>query len=75
MIWAAQRDGSGGGSATPAQKAVEEINAFGGEAVANYDNVATPEGGENIIRTAVDTFGKVDIPDQQCRYFKRQELC
>ena len=55
------RDGSGGGSATPAQKVVEEINAFGGEAVANYDNVATPEGGENIIKTAVDTFGKVDI--------------
>ncbi len=55
------RDGSGGGSATPAQKVVEEIAALGGEAVANYDNVATAEGGENIIQAAVDAFGKVDI--------------
>ncbi|MEZ4602447.1 MAG: hypothetical protein R2861_03265 [Desulfobacterales bacterium] len=50
MTWWRKRDGSGGGSATPAQKVVEEINTFGGEAVANYDNVATPEGGENIIK-------------------------
>ena len=55
------RDGSGEGSATPAQKVVDEILAAGGKAVANYDNVATPEGGENIVKTAVDTFGKVDI--------------
>ena len=55
------RDGSGEGSATPAQQVVDEIKEFGGQAVANYDNVATPEGGENIIQTAVDTFGRVDI--------------
>jgi NAD(P)-dependent dehydrogenase (short-subunit alcohol dehydrogenase family)/acyl dehydratase/putative sterol carrier protein len=55
------RDGSGGGDATPAQKVVDEIKAFGGEAVANYDNVATVEGGANIVKTAVDNFGKVDI--------------
>jgi NAD(P)-dependent dehydrogenase (short-subunit alcohol dehydrogenase family) len=55
------RDGSGGGSSTPAEKVVAEIKALGGEAVANYDNVATPEGGENIIKTAVDAFGKIDI--------------
>ncbi|MFP4532501.1 MAG: SDR family NAD(P)-dependent oxidoreductase [Desulfobacterales bacterium] len=55
------RDGSGEGSAAPAQQVVDEIKAFGGQAVANYDNVATPEGGENIIKTAVDTFGRVDI--------------
>ncbi len=55
------RDGSGGGSATPAQQVVDEIIAVGGKAVANYDNVATPEGGENIVKTAVDNFGKVDI--------------
>ena len=29
--------------------------------VANYDSVATVEGGENIIKTAVDTYGKIDI--------------
>ena len=55
------RDGSGEGSATPADKVVEEIRALGSEAVANYDNVATVEGGENIVKTAVDAFGRVDI--------------
>jgi 3-hydroxy-3-methylglutaryl CoA synthase/NAD(P)-dependent dehydrogenase (short-subunit alcohol dehydrogenase family)/putative sterol carrier protein len=55
------RDGSGDGSATPAEKVVEEIRELGGEAVANYDNVATVEGGQNIVKTAVDAFGKVDI--------------
>jgi len=55
------RDGSGGGSSTPAQKVVEEIKALGGEAVANYDNVATPQGGENIVKSAIAAFGTVDI--------------
>ncbi|MCX5837165.1 MAG: SDR family NAD(P)-dependent oxidoreductase [Deltaproteobacteria bacterium] len=55
------RDGAGTGSSSPADKVVAEIRAAGGEAVANYDNVATPEGGEKIIRTAVDFFGRVDI--------------
>jgi 3-hydroxy-3-methylglutaryl CoA synthase/NAD(P)-dependent dehydrogenase (short-subunit alcohol dehydrogenase family)/putative sterol carrier protein len=55
------RDGSGEGSATPADKVVEEIKALGGAAIANYDNVALAEGGKNIVKTALDTFGKVDI--------------
>ncbi|MBS3755230.1 MAG: SDR family NAD(P)-dependent oxidoreductase [Desulfobacterales bacterium] len=55
------RDGSGEGSATPAQKVVDEILAAGGEAVANYDNVATTEGGESIIQCALDNYGRVDI--------------
>jgi NAD(P)-dependent dehydrogenase (short-subunit alcohol dehydrogenase family)/acyl dehydratase/putative sterol carrier protein len=55
------RDGAGQGSTTPAQKVVEEIRAAGGEAVANYDNVATPEGGEKIVKSAIDAFGTVDI--------------
>ncbi|NOY70718.1 MAG: SDR family NAD(P)-dependent oxidoreductase [Deltaproteobacteria bacterium] len=55
------RDGSGEGSATPAQKVVDEIKAAGGEAVANYDNVATPEGGENIVKSAMQAFGRIDI--------------
>ena len=54
------RDGAGA-SSSPADKVVEEIKALGGEAVANYDNVATMEGGENITKTAVDAYGKVDI--------------
>jgi len=55
------RDGSGKGSKAPAEKVADEINASGGEAVANYDNVATVKGGENIIKTALDAFGTVDI--------------
>ena len=53
-------DGSGA-STSPAEEVVAEINKLGGEAVANYDSVATQQGGQNIIKTAIDTFGKVDI--------------
>jgi 3-hydroxy-3-methylglutaryl CoA synthase/NAD(P)-dependent dehydrogenase (short-subunit alcohol dehydrogenase family) len=55
------RDGSGQGSGSPADKVVQEIRDSGGEAVASYDSVATPEGGENIVKTALDAFGRVDI--------------
>ncbi|MCP4544053.1 MAG: SDR family NAD(P)-dependent oxidoreductase [Chloroflexi bacterium] len=55
------RDGTGDGSARPADEVVQEIVEAGGEAVANYDSVATLEGGENIVQTALEHFGKVDI--------------
>jgi NAD(P)-dependent dehydrogenase (short-subunit alcohol dehydrogenase family)/acyl dehydratase/putative sterol carrier protein len=55
------RDGSGKGSKKPADLVVEEIKALGGEAVANYDSVASAAGGESIVRTALDAFGSVDI--------------
>jgi NAD(P)-dependent dehydrogenase (short-subunit alcohol dehydrogenase family) len=54
------RDGTGGGSAM-ADQVVAEIKAAGGEAVANCDSVASVEGGQNILKTAVDTFEKVDV--------------
>ena len=54
------RDGTGGSSAA-ADKVVADIVAEGGRAVANGDNVATKEGGENILKTALDAFGQVDI--------------
>ena len=53
-------DGTGG-EQSPADEVVAEIKAKGGKAVANYDSVATPEGGENIVKTAVDSFGGLDI--------------
>ncbi|MAJ61699.1 MAG: short-chain dehydrogenase [Deltaproteobacteria bacterium] len=53
-------DGTGSGQAA-ADLVVEEIEAAGGTGVANYDSVATPEGGESIVQTALDNFGRVDI--------------
>ncbi len=52
-------DGQGSDQAA-AQKVVDEIRAFGGEAVPNFDTVATQDGGQSIIRTALDSFGRVD---------------
>jgi len=54
------RDGTGG-DAGPAEEVVAEIRADGGEAVVNSDSVAEKEGGERIIQTAVDAYGKIDI--------------
>ena len=53
-------DGTGG-SQMVADEVVAEIKKNGGVAVANYDSVTTVEGGDNIIKTAVDNFGKIDI--------------
>ena len=53
-------DGTGANSSA-AQKVVDEIKAAGGEAVADHNSVATPEGGEAIVQTAIDTYGRVDI--------------
>ncbi len=54
------RDGSGADTKA-ADQVVDEIKAAGGEAAPNYDSVATQEGGENIVKTAVDNFGQIDI--------------
>jgi len=53
-------DGTGA-SSSPADEVVAEIKKKGGTAVANYDTVATAEGGERIIKTAVEKFGRLDI--------------
>ncbi|MCW2751851.1 MAG: serine/threonine protein kinase [Aeromicrobium sp.] len=52
------RDGSGAGSEM-ADGVVAEIVKAGGEAVANYDNVATDEGAAAMVQTAIDAFGVV----------------
>lgn len=56
----ANLDGSGT-SSSAADAVVDEIKKAGGKAVANYDSVATAAGGENMVKTAVDSFGKIDI--------------
>ena len=53
-------DGTGT-DATPAQQVVNEIVAMGGQAIANYDNVADWEGAQRMINMAVETFGDLDI--------------
>src|SRR4051812_40004733 len=50
-----------GGSAGPAETVVKEIEDLGGVAVADTNSVATPEGGEAIVQTAIDAFGRIDI--------------
>ena len=52
--------GQGGGQA-PADEVVAEIRKDGREAVANYDSVASMAGGQRIVQTALDTFGRLDI--------------
>lgn len=54
------RDGTGGGSEM-ADQVVQEIVDAGGEAVANYDGVHTWEGGQAIVQTAIDTWGRCDV--------------
>jgi len=51
----------GTGSSRVADDVVAEIKAAGGEAVANYDSVATVEGGQHLFQTAIDAFGALDI--------------
>ena len=55
------RDGGGGGAHSMADEVVAEIKARGGEAVANYASVATMDGGQSILDTAVSAFGQVDV--------------
>ena len=50
-----------GADKTPAQQVVDEIRSAGGQAVANADNIATAKGGENLVQTAADSFGRLDI--------------
>ncbi|MBI3105708.1 MAG: SDR family NAD(P)-dependent oxidoreductase [Candidatus Rokubacteria bacterium] len=53
-------DGTGGSSA-PADEVVSQIKALGGRAAGNSDSVTTMAGGRNIVKTALDHFGRVDI--------------
>src|SRR5437016_8062964 len=49
-----------GASAAPAQEVVDEIRKAGGQAVANFDSVAEPGPAANIVKTAIDAFGRLD---------------
>jgi len=53
-------DGSSG-EATPAEEVVAEIKAMGAQAIANHDNVATWDGGERLVQSAIDAFGDLHV--------------
>src|SRR2546430_591496 len=50
-----------GADKRPAEEVAEVIRSRGGEAVANYDDVADFNGAKSIISQAVETFGKLDV--------------
>jgi NAD(P)-dependent dehydrogenase (short-subunit alcohol dehydrogenase family) len=50
-----------GADRKPADEVVDEIRREGGKAAASYESVASMAGGQAIVKTAVDTFGRVDI--------------
>ena len=54
------RDGTGANSSA-AEEVAHEIRSAGGEAVANGDNVASAEGANAIVKSAVEAFGRVDV--------------
>jgi NAD(P)-dependent dehydrogenase (short-subunit alcohol dehydrogenase family) len=49
-----------GRDAGPAHEVVNEIRAAGGNAVANTDSVGDAKGGDAIVKTALDAFGRID---------------
>jgi NAD(P)-dependent dehydrogenase (short-subunit alcohol dehydrogenase family) len=51
----------GGRGAEQADHVVAEIRAAGGEAAASYDTVATREGADGIVWTALSRFGRLDV--------------
>ncbi len=56
----AEVDGTGS-STGPAGEVVDEIRAMGGEAVANGDDVSDWEGAQNLVNTAIESFGGLDV--------------
>ena len=50
-----------GADAGPAETCAKVIRDLGGEAVSDASSVSTPEGGEQIVKTALDAYGRVDI--------------
>ncbi|MEP6870912.1 MAG: SDR family oxidoreductase [Anaerolineaceae bacterium] len=50
-----------GENASAAQKVVDEIKAAGGEAAPNHDSVSSYDGGFNMVKTAIDSFGRLDV--------------
>jgi NAD(P)-dependent dehydrogenase (short-subunit alcohol dehydrogenase family) len=50
-----------GGDQAAAQQVVNEITAAGGTALANFDNIATPQGAQALVDATMNAFGRVDV--------------
>ena len=64
-----------GTSNSAADQVVAEIKKNGGKAVANYDSVADESGAENIIKTAIDNWGRIDVLINNAGIVRPQMLC
>lgn len=67
-------DVSGRGEGRVADDVVREIRAAGGEAAANYDSVATYEGGYNMVKQAMDLWGRLDIVCSNAGFLRDQAI-
>ena len=63
-----------GSDARVADQVVEEIERAGGVAAASHESVADPEGGEAIVRTAVERFGRLDAVVSNAGIFQTGEF-
>src|SRR5574342_650066 len=63
-----------GSDPSVAGQVVEEIERAGGVAVASHDSVASAEGGEAIVRTAVERFGRLDAVVSNAGIFQTVEF-
>ena len=66
-------DGSGA-DISPAQSVVNEISEMGGEAVVNGDDVSSFDGAKNMVDQAINTFGKLDILDNNAGILRDRML-
>lgn len=63
-----------GCDAGPAETVVNEIMAAGGEAMANTDSVATPEGGQAMVDAALNAYGRIDVVIHNAGIVRRAPL-
>lgn len=67
-------DGMGPGAAVPADDTVDSIRQSGGQAVADYNDISTPEGAKALVAGAIESFGRVDILINNAGVYKPQHF-
>jgi NAD(P)-dependent dehydrogenase (short-subunit alcohol dehydrogenase family) len=67
-------DVSGRGEGRVADEVVKEIKSAGGDAIANYDSVSTYEGGYNMVKQAMDTWGRLDVVCSNAGFLRDQAI-